>query len=196
MMLPRTALLLVVIGVLSTCGVLQAGPPTPSRIDGLAAWNRVYSVVSSPRCINCHTAVQYPQQGDDRHRHLFNVVRGPSNAGVVGLNCGTCHQSSNADSTGVPGAMHWQLAPLTMKWQDAGDRVLPSPQVCRIIVSEAKRHHLDLVQHHAEEALVRWAFQPGLRNDGTPRNTPPLTHEQFVDATRTWVAAGSPCPER
>jgi hypothetical protein len=96
----------------------------------------------------------------------------------------------------VPGAMHWQLAPLTMKWQDAGDRVLPGPQVCRIIVAEAKRHHLDLVQHHAEEPLVRWAFQPGLRTDGTPRNTPPLTHEQFVDATRTWVAAGSPCPER
>jgi hypothetical protein len=191
----RTALLLFVAGLVSAPS-LTAGPKTVSTVDGLSAWDRVYSVVSSPRCINCHTAGQYPEQGDDRHRHLFNVVRGPNNAGVVGLNCGTCHQSSNADSTGVPGAMHWQLAPLSMKWQDAGDGVLPSPQVCRIIVSEAKRHHLDLVQHHAEEALVRWAFQPGLRNDGTPRNLPPLTHDEFVGATRTWVAAGSPCPER
>lgn len=24
--------------------------------DGLAAWSRVYSVLTSPRCINCHTA--------------------------------------------------------------------------------------------------------------------------------------------
>src|SRR5689334_7344914 len=32
--------------------------------DGLAAWRKVYSVVTSPRCINCHTATTYPQQGD------------------------------------------------------------------------------------------------------------------------------------
>ena len=187
----RTVPLLLLVAIVS----LSAGPQTPSRIDGLSAWTSVYAVVSSPRCINCHTAGRYPEQGDDRHRHLYNVVRGLNDSGVAGLSCGTCHQSSNADSTGVPGARHWQLAPLSMKWQDADDRVLPSPQICRIIVSEAKRRHLDLVQHHADEALVRWAFQPGLRNDGTPRTLPPLTHAQFLAATRTWVAAGTPCPE-
>ena len=38
-----------------------------ARSDGLAAWQQVYSVLTSPRCINCHTATNYPQQGDDRH---------------------------------------------------------------------------------------------------------------------------------
>jgi hypothetical protein len=190
----RTAVLLLVAGALSA-HVLSA-QDRASRVEGLAAWTRVYSVVSSPRCINCHTAVQYPQQGDDRHRHLFNVVRGPNDMGVPGLNCSTCHQSTNADATGVPGATPWRQAPLSMKWQDARDRVLSSAQICRVMVAEAKSHHLDLVHHHAEDGLVRWAFQPGLRNDGTPRTKPPLTHEQFVDATRTWLAAGSPCPPR
>ena len=36
--------------------------------------------------------------------------------------------------------------------------------------------------------------QAGLREDGTVRTPPPLTHDQFVDATRRWVAAGMPCP--
>src|SRR2546423_13991394 len=47
------------------------------RAEGLAAWQKVYSVLTHPRCINCHTATNYPQQGDDRHRHFANVVRGP-----------------------------------------------------------------------------------------------------------------------
>src|ERR1051326_1783315 len=48
-------------------------PPTTAQ--GLAAWDQVYSVLISPRCINCHTATNYPQQGDDRHRHVANIVR-------------------------------------------------------------------------------------------------------------------------
>jgi hypothetical protein len=94
-----------------------------TREAGLAAWQQVYSVLTHPRCISCHTATNYPQQGDDRHRHLFNVVRGPGDKGVPGLNCATCHQGANADSTGVPGAHDWHLAPLSMKWQDTNDKI-------------------------------------------------------------------------
>jgi mono/diheme cytochrome c family protein len=169
------------------------------RAEGLAAWDQIYSVLSHPRCINCHTATNYPQQGDDRHRHLFNVVRGREGKGVAGLNCATCHQNSNADSTGVPGAHNWQLAPLSMRWQDQNDRILPSSAVCKVVTDQSRNHHLDgagLLKHHEDEALVRWAFQPGRRNDGIERSLPPLTHEQFVAATRTWVEAGSPCPQR
>ena len=88
----------------------------PKLADGLAAWEQVYSVLTSPRCINCHTATNYPQQGDDRHRHFANVVRGPGNIGVPALNCEGCHQEVNADSTGVPGGPGWHLAPLSMRW--------------------------------------------------------------------------------
>ena len=111
-------------------GTTQKTTP-PTREAGLAAWQEVYSVLTFPRCINCHTATSYPQQGDDRHRHLFNVVRGPGEKGVPGLNCATCHHSANADSTGVPGAHNWHLAPLSMKWQDTDDKILSSPEVCR-----------------------------------------------------------------
>jgi len=171
---------------------------TATKEEGLTAWQQVYSVLTHPRCINCHTATNYPQQGDDRHRHFANVVRGPSGMGVPALQCATCHQEANADSTGVPGAHGWHLAPLSMKWQDLNDKILSSPEVCRTLTDRSKNHNLDgagLLKHHSEEALVLWAFQPGRQIDGIRRTLPPLTHDQFVEATRKWVEAGTPCPQ-
>jgi mono/diheme cytochrome c family protein len=168
------------------------------RTDGLAAWQKVYSVLTSPRCINCHTATTYPQQGDDRHRHFANVIRGPAGKGVAGLNCLSCHQEANADSTGVPGGHNWHLAPLSMRWQDANDRPLSSAAVCRSLTDRAKNDGLDgpaLLKHHQEEPLVLWAWNPGRRPDGSPRTVPPLSHAEFVAATSTWVSAGTPCPQ-
>jgi len=168
-----------------------------NRAAGLAAWQQLYSVMSSPRCIDCHTASAYPQQGDNRHRHLFNVVRGPDGHGVAALQCATCHQSANADSTGVPGAPGWHLAPLSMKWQDASDNILPSAAVCKTVADRSKNGGLDgaaIVRHHQTE-LVQWAWKPGLRNDGAPRSVPPIGYEEFMKATRRWVSAGMPCPQ-
>jgi len=169
-----------------------------TRAEGLMAWQQVYSELTHPRCINCHTATKYPQQGDDRHRHFANVVRGPAGKGVPALQCVTCHQEANADSTGVPGGHDWHLAPLSMKWQDLNDQILSSAAVCRAVTARAKNNNLDgagLLKHHAEEPLVLWAFQPGRRIDGSVRRLPLLTHEQFVEATRKWVEAGMPCPQ-
>ena len=168
-----------------------------SRAQGVTAWEQVYSVLTHARCINCHTATNYPQQGDDRQRHFANVVRGAEGKGVPGLNCASCHQETNADSTGVPGGHNWHLAPLSMRWQDLNDKPLSSAAVCRTVTARSKNHNLDgpgLLKHHEEEALVRWAWQPGRRTDGTMRTLPPLTHEEFVAATRRWVEAGTPCP--
>jgi mono/diheme cytochrome c family protein len=165
--------------------------------DGLAAWGQVYSVLTSPRCINCHTATNYPQQGDDRHRHFANVIRGPEGKGVPALNCVGCHQTANADSTGVPGGPDWHLAPLSMRWQDNNDRPLSSAAVCRAVTDRSRNENMDgpaLLKHHQEAALVLWAWSPGRRPDSTMRTLPPLTHAQFVAATRTWVDAGTPCP--
>ncbi|HSD45790.1 MAG TPA: hypothetical protein VLB87_04175, partial [Pyrinomonadaceae bacterium] len=63
---------------------------TANKAQGLAAWEQVYSVLTHPRCINCHTATNYPQQGDDRQRHFANVVRGLGGTGVTGLKCAGC----------------------------------------------------------------------------------------------------------
>jgi hypothetical protein len=178
----------------------QSAPPTvaTTRTDGLAAWQQVYSVLTHPRCINCHTATNYPQQGDDRHRHFANVLRGPEGKGVPALQCVTCHQTANADSTGVPGAHDWHLAPFSMKWQDLNDKILSSTEICRSLTDRSKNDNRDgaaLLKHNTEEPLVLWAFQPGRRIDGSMRTLPPLTHEEFVTATRTWVEAGTPCPQ-
>lgn len=176
-------------------GSMLAAPR--NTIDGRAAWDSVYSVLTSPRCINCHTANNNPQQGNDKQRHFANVIRGPEGKGVAGLNCASCHQEMNADATGVPGAHGWHLAPLSMRWQTINDETLPSGAVCRALIDRGKNHGLDgpgLLKHHQTEALVLWAWNPGRRPDGTARTLPPLTHDQFVNATRTWVSAGTPCP--
>lgn len=172
--------------------------PSPKTAGGRTAWTQVYSVLTHPRCVNCHTATNFPQQGDDRRRHFANVVRGTDGKGVAALQCASCHQEVNADTTGVPGAHGWHLAPLSMKWQDTNDRILSSAAVCEALKDRSKnggRDGRDLLKHHIEEPLVLWAFQPGRGIDGKLRTLPPLTHDQFVAATRKWVDAGMPCPQ-
>ena len=174
-----------------------ADTPNPQRAAGLAAWQKMYSVLTYPRCINCHTATDYPQQGDDRHRHFMNVVRGPAGFGVPALNCRTCHQQANNDSIGIPGAVIWMLAPLSMQWQDLDDQPLSSAAICRAVTDRSKNGGLDgegLLKHTQTDPLVNWAWNPGRHLDGTPRTLPPLTHEEFVEAARRWVDAGLPCP--
>ena len=81
---------------------------------------------------------------------------------------------------------------------DLNDHMLPSSAVCRTVTDRSKNHNLDgagLLKHHEDEPLVLWAFQPGRSVDGAARATPPLTHDEFVAATRTWVDAGMPCPK-
>lgn len=165
--------------------------------NGLVAWQQVYSVLTSPRCINCHTATNYPQQGDDRHRHFANVIRGPEGKGVPGLNCVSCHKSTNAESTGVPGGSNWHLAPVSMRWQDENDHPLSSAVVCGSLTDRTKNGGLSgegLLKHNEKEPLVLWAWNPGRKQDGTMRTLPPLTHAEFVAATRQWIGAGMPCP--
>ena len=177
----------------------EAQRASDRRAEGLAAWEQVYTVFTHPRCINCHTATNYPQQGEERRRHFANVVRGPDGHGVPGLNCVSCHQKANADSTGVPGGPDWHLAPLSMKWQDENDKPLPSGTVCRQVIDRARNGNLSpqgILKHNEDAALVLWAWEPGRRPDGTMRAAPPVTHADFVAATRRWVEAGTPCPSR
>jgi hypothetical protein len=168
-----------------------------SLIRGEQAFDQMYSVLTHPRCINCHTATNSPDQGDERHRHFANVVRGPEGKGVAALQCITCHQEKNADSTGVPGEHNWHLAPLSMRWQDENGNIFSKKQLYQALVDRSKNGNLDcpkLLKHHEEEPLVHWGFAPGVGIDGKPRSLPPLTHKQFVEATRVWVEAGMPAP--
>jgi hypothetical protein len=97
--------------------VSQDVPRTPApTADALAAYDRIASVLQSPRCLNCHPRSDRPAQGDDRHIHRMNVQRGADGNGMPVMRCSACHQEHNNDMAGIPGAPHWHLAPATMGW--------------------------------------------------------------------------------
>ena len=156
------------------------------------AFTEMAAVLRHPRCLNCHTSVDYPRQGDDQHRHLFNVKRGPDDRGVVALRCRTCHQADNQQASGVPGAPGWRLAPLRMAW----DGLSPG-QLCRALLDPTRggMTAATLVEHLQTERLVAWAWQPGRNSHGDRRQEPPLSREQFLALVGNWAELGAVCPE-
>ena len=166
------------------------GAPTPQ-------WATIYSALSSPICMNCHTSTDYPRQTLDRRRHLFNVVRGADDRGASTLRCSTCHGNENNPATGVPGVPGWRIAPLNMSWESAPGVTMSGPELCATLKDKAKNGNRDLsqlVEHVQDDALVNWAWNPGVRPNGEDRLTPPLSHEAFVAVFKEWVEAGAPCP--
>lgn len=147
----------------------------------------VAAVLRHPRCMNCHPRDDRPRQGDDRHPHLQNIVRGDDNLGFVNGRCTACHRDENSQHSGVPGAPTWHLAPLSMGWQGLGDA-----ELCSTLIDKEKNGGKDiaaLVEHMAKDPLVLWGWTPG--GDRTPVSTP---HPQFVKELTAWADAGAPCP--
>jgi hypothetical protein len=154
-------------------------------------FHRMATVLQHPRCMNCHTRSEFPRQGDDRHRHTMNVIRGPEDRGAQGFHCSTCHRAANQAASGVPGAPDWHLAPLRMAWEglSAGD-------LCRALLDSAHggMKPADFTAHF-ETGLVRWAWSPGARARGELRDAPPIPYAQFMALTREWIDLGAPCPD-
>jgi hypothetical protein len=147
----------------------------------------VAAVLNHPRCMNCHPRDDRPRQGDDRHHHLQNVVRGEDNLGFVNARCTACHRDENNGYSGVPGAPNWHLAPLSMGWQGLNDA-----ELCATLKDESKnggKNIAALVAHMANDQLVLWGWAPG--GSRAPVSTP---HPQFVTELKAWAAAGAPCP--
>jgi hypothetical protein len=156
----------------------------------LLAFRAVASVLTSPRCLNCHVPADGPLQGDDNHPHAMNVKRGPDGKGSAALQCRACHQTENAKILhGPPGAGDWQLPPpkTPMAWKGLSTR-----ELCRTLKDPAKngnRSLQDLIPH-METSLVRWAWSPG-----PGRTVPPLSHDEFVSRLKEWIETGAACPE-
>lgn len=156
----------------------------------LRAFREVASVLTSPRCLNCHVPGERPLQGDDSHPHAMNVKRGADGKGSAALRCSACHQTENAKFLhGPPGAIDWQLpAPTTpMAWKG-----LSTGELCRTLKDPGKngnRSLKDLVAH-MDTSLVRWAWNPG-----PGRTLPPFSHDEFVSRLKVWIETGAACPE-
>jgi hypothetical protein len=186
----------------SCCGVSAAIGAAASRAHSATAatpsddqhsaelFMQMAPVLQSPRCMNCHTSTDFPRQGDDRHRHLMLVVRGPHDHGSPALHCQTCHHDTNNTETGVPGAPDWRLAPLSMAWEG-----LSAAQICQVMF-DPKRGGLqpDKFVAHIETPLVQWAWDPGTDLDGHTRATPPVPRDEFLQLAREWVLSGTKCP--
>jgi hypothetical protein len=179
-------------------GVMQFFRPASAGLQAqtlnsersLLAFRAVASVLTSPRCLNCHVPGDGPLQGDDNHPHAMNVKRGTDGKGNAALRCLACHQTENANFLhGPPGAADWQLPPpkTPMAWKG-----LTTSELCRTLKDPAKngnRSLQDLISH-MNTSLVRWAWNPG-----PGRTAPPLSQDEFVLRLREWIETGAACPE-
>lgn len=169
----------------SDCGDL--GESAVSRQGFLAA----YPVFMHPRCMNCHPAGDAPLQGDDSHVHAQNVKRGPDGKGLFGMRCDTCHQDRNLPGANMPpGNSNWRLPSQAMPLVFEGRT---PAQLARQLVDPAQNggKSLDeILEHVTSDGLVLGGWTPG---DG--RSPPPMSHEDFVRAMRTWIEGGAPIPE-
>jgi hypothetical protein len=162
------------------------------QVTAEAPFDIMMKVLTHKRCVNCHPAGDRPRQGEDSHYHNFNVLRGADNHGVAGLKCGTCHQAENNDYSGVPGAPEWSLAPIEMYWEG-----LSRTEIAHSMTDPAKnggRSIDELVKHLTEHELVLWAWEPGVDDEGIPREKPPVPVEEYIAAVKAWAEAGAVIP--
>ena len=164
------------------------------REKSLAGFDKMMEVLMHKRCVNCHPAGDRPHQGEDSHVHNFNVQRGASNFGAPGFNCNTCHHEENNDMAGIPGAPEWSLAPKKMAWEG-----LSRVEIARSMMNPEINGGRDLehlVEHLTEHELVLWAWNPGLDNEGNPREKPPVSKEDYIAAVKQWAEHGAVIPEK
>lgn len=159
-------------------------------VESVKAFMKVYRVLMSPRCMNCHPAGDAPLQGDDNHIHTMNVVRGPDGTGLYAAKCSNCHQPANTPGLHTPpGNPKWQLPPASMKMVFQGK----SPrQLALQIMNYNLNGHKNKQQliEHARDTLVKAAW-----NMGEGRVPPPMTYTAFVAAWDNWVNKGGYAPK-
>jgi mono/diheme cytochrome c family protein len=164
-----------------------------AKIDSLAsvtAFGKVYEVLMSPRCMNCHPAGDIPLQGDDSHLHTMSPIRGKDGKGVYAMKCSNCHQPTNSPGLNTPpGNPKWALPPADMKMVFEGR----SPRELALQIMDYKRNgHKNKAQliEHARDTLVKAAW-----NMGEGRKTPPLSYKEFVAAWDEWINNGGIAPK-
>src|SRR5579862_4901927 len=159
-------------------------------IGSIKAFMKVYAVLMSPRCMNCHPAGDAPLQGDDNHIHTMNVVRGPDGTGMYAAKCSNCHQPTNTPGLHTPpGNPKWQLPPENMKMIFQGRT---PHQLALQIMNYNLNGHRNRTQllEHSKDTLVKAAW-----NMGEGRTPPPMSYTAFVSAWETWIKKGGYAPK-
>lgn len=160
-------------------------------VESVKAFEKVYAVLMSPRCMNCHPAGDIPLQGDDSHLHAMLPKRGTDGKGVYAMKCMNCHQPTNTPGLHTPpGNPNWHLPPADMKMVFEGR----SPyELAKQLVDPEQNGHKDIKKliEHADDDLVLAGW-----NMGEGRTLPPLSHAEFKKAWITWLKTGAYAPNK
>lgn len=160
-------------------------------VESVTAFETVYKVLMSPRCMNCHPAGDIPLQGDDSYLHTMGPKRGKDGKGVYAMKCSNCHQETNTPGLHTPpGNPDWHLPPAAMKMVFQGKS---AHELAKQLVDKKKNGNKDIRKliEHADDGLVLAAWNPG---EG--RTLPPVTHAEFKKAWLTWIKKGAYAPKK
>lgn len=197
-------------GMLVAGAVLAKGaevliePPAAGSVsveEGRAAFDRMYDVVTHPRCANCHVGAEnvpmwYGGAEGPAQPHGMNINAGESRIGAETLPCATCHRVNETldnDPHAPPQAgLEWRLAPVEFEWFGKSPA-----EICAQLSDPDRnggRDALGLAEHLVEDAghrgFVLWGWQPG-----GGREPAPYSLQQHVNDVLAWGAAGQPCPD-
>jgi hypothetical protein len=201
-MISRTFAALLMICALPALAEVKIDPPATATLDeGLAAWSRIYEVVSHPRCANCHTGPSDVPMWSGlsygaARPHGMNIRAGESRIGAEFMPCQACHttaaevrEDANATPHAAPRvAASWQLAPVEAWWFGR-----TSPQICaqlRDPDQNGGRDFVALAEHLGHDVILHWAWNPGGN-----REPAPYSLQEHVDDLLIWGVAGMPCPQ-
>jgi len=185
------ALLLTVVVVTNTAFryAPQGGAAAKDSVASAQAFMKVYSVLMSPRCVNCHPAGDVPLQGDKSELHTMAPKRGVDGKGLYAMKCANCHQPANTPGLHTPpGHPNWHLPPADMKMVFQGRT--PN-ELAKQLMDPARNGHKDRKKliEHADDGLVLAGWNPG---EG--RTLPPMSHAEFKKAWITWITKGGYAP--
>lgn len=157
------------------------------RERSVALFGEIGKVLTSPRCMNCHSANDRPRQGDGGRPHQPPVFRGADGMGLPALRCPICHQKGNFDPARMPGHDPWAMAPREMVWEGK-----TLGEICVQMKDPARNGGMsvaDLVHHIGDDTLVGWAWTPGVG-----RTPAPGTQRDAKALVQAWVDTGAVCP--
>lgn len=157
------------------------------KARSLALFAEIGKVLTSPRCMNCHSANDRPRQGDNGRLHQPPVFRGSDGMGLPAMRCPICHLAANFDPARMPGNEPWFMAPSEMVWEGK-----TLSQLCLQIRDPERNGGLslaDLVHHIGDDRLVGWAWNPGIG-----RTPAPGTQHRAKALVQAWVDTGAVCP--
>lgn len=187
---------------LAASETVEINPPAEGSVStqqGLDAWDRIFDVVSHPRCSNCHVGADNkpmwsgPSYGKTR-AHGMNINAGDSRIGAEAIACSTCHTTLSEPREGANDmphaaprvAMDWQLAPVEAEWFGKS-----SEYICNQLRDPERngdRTFMDLASHLDHDLILHWAWEPGGN-----REPAPYSLQEHVNDVLAWGVAGMPC---